>query len=135
MKIIVYTDGASRGNPGQASIGVIIGDKEYSQAIGVATNNVAEYSAVIFALKKVKLLYGKAKSKTLEVVVNSDSRLLVEQLNGNFKLKDEKIQKLFIDVWNLRLDFKKVVFKSIPRGNNKEADRLANEALDVQKLF
>jgi len=135
MKINIYTDGASRGNPGQASIGAVIEDREYSQTIGVATNNVAEYKAVIFALKKVKLLYGKAKSKTLEVVINSDSRLLVQQLNGNFKLKNEGIQKLFIEVWNLRLDFKKVIFKDIPRGKNAHADRLANKALDQKSLL
>jgi ribonuclease HI len=134
MKVIIHTDGASRGNPGDASVGVVIesenGKKEYSQAIGKQTNNVAEYSAVIFALKKSKLLFGSAKAKTLEILINADSKLVVEQLSGNYKLKNEGIQKLFIEVWNLRLDFKKVEFKYIPREQNKDADRLANEALD-----
>ncbi len=135
-KIIVYTDGGSRGNPGPSAIGVAICDakgkvlKEYSKAIGKATNNVAEYQAVIFALKKIKALYGKNKVKNYEVLINSDSQLLVFQLTGKYKIKEPDIQKLFIQAWNLMLDFGKVNFKNIPREQNKLADQLASEALD-----
>ena len=137
-KIIVYTDGASRGNPGPSAIGVAICDakgralKEYSKAIGKATNNEAEYQAVIFALKKVRALYGKNKIRNYEIEIKSDSELLVSQLSGNYKIKKPHIQKLFIEVWNLMIDFGKVNFKSIPREQNKLADDLANQALGAK---
>jgi len=138
-KYIVYTDGACKGNPGPASIGIAIykGNsllKEYSEEIGKATNNIAEYTAVLFALKKIRALYGKKEALKSEIIIKSDSKLLVEQLNGRFKLKNKKIQELFIEVWNLRLDFKKVSFENIPREENKQADSLANKALEG-KLF
>jgi len=138
LRVIVYTDGASRGNPGPASIGVAIYDekekeiKKYGQAIGKATNNQAEYGAVIFALKKIKSLIGKKKISDLEIEVRSDSELLVNQLSGNYKILDEDIQKFFITIWNLKIDYKKVNFVLIPREKNKMADFLANEALDQQ---
>lgn len=135
-KIIIYTDGGSRGNPGPAGIGVVIGDlptKNYSEYIGRATNNEAEYKAVIFALKKVKALIGKTKAKKTEVEIRVDSELVRKQLNGEYKILDKKIQPLFINAWNARLDFGKVIFKSIPREKNKEADRLVNEALDKEQ--
>ncbi len=136
QKIIVYTDGASRGNPGPASIGVIINNaksqviKEYSKTIGKTTNNEAEYQAVIFALKKVKALFGKKKIKDYDILIKSDSQLLVSQLTGKYKIKEPNIQKLFIQAWNLMIDLGEVDFKHIPREQNKLADRLANEALD-----
>ncbi|MBU3964274.1 ribonuclease HI family protein [Patescibacteria group bacterium] len=142
-KIIIFTDGASRGNPGPASIGVLIADshgvaqKEYSQTIGKATNNEAEYQAVIFALKKVKALVGKAKIKNAEILIKSDSELMVSQLSGKYKIKEPNIQKLFIQAWNLKIDYKKVDFQLVPREQNSLADKLANHALDAesQKLF
>ncbi|RLC34942.1 MAG: hypothetical protein DRZ76_01475 [Candidatus Nealsonbacteria bacterium] len=138
-KIIIYTDGGSRGNPGPAAIGVLICDekgkvlKDYSEYLGQATNNEAEYRAVIFALKKVKALYGKKTIKTTEVEVRSDSELLIQQLNGKYKVVEPKIQLLFLQVWNLKVDFGKIKFNSIPREKNKEADRLVNKALDTRK--
>ena len=72
-KIVIYTDGGSRGNPGPSAIGAVIGDKEYSEYIGNATNNEAEYKAVIFALKKAKALLGKKAIKEVEVEIKSDS--------------------------------------------------------------
>lgn len=137
-KLIVYTDGGSRGNPGPAGIGAVICNekaepiKRYSHYLGVSTNNEAEYQAVIFALKKVKALFGKKASKNIEIVVRSDSELLTKQLEGEYKVLNPKIQLLFIEVWNLRIDFKKVRFTFIPREKNEEADRLVNEALDLQ---
>ena len=131
-KIIIYTDGGSRGNPGPSAIGVVLGSKEYSESIGVGTNNEAEYQAVIFALKKAKALYGKKVVKTAEVEVKSDSELLIKQLNGQYKILEPKIQALFLKAWNLKIDFGKVKFTLIPREKNKQADSLVNEALDAQ---
>ena len=145
-KIIIYTDGGSRGNPGKAALGVVFCNekeqviKKYGEYLGDnLTNNEAEYSAVIFALKKFKALFGKAIAETSEVEIRSDSELLVKQMNGEYKILDEKIRKFFIEIWNLRMDFKKVKLKTIPREKNNEADRMVNETLDghagSQKLF
>lgn len=144
-KIIIYTDGGSRGNPGPAAIGVVICNKKgeeikkYSEYIGRTTNNEAEYQAVIFALKKIKQLFGKKNVKNLEVEINSDSELLVNQLNGKYKILDSKIGNLFLKTWNLEIDLGRVKFNLIPREKNKTADQLVNEALNSQikkqKLF
>ncbi len=138
MKIIIYCDGGSRGNPGPAAIGVIFTDekgkviKEYGQKIGRATNNGAEYEAVIFALQKAKLLFGKQKTKSMEIEVKTDSEFLAKQLNGQYKILDRDIEQLFLKTWNLKIDFGKVVFKHIPRSENREADKLVNRALDYK---
>jgi len=137
MKITIYTDGGSRGNPGPSAVGVVIYKenqiiKTYSEFIGEATNNETEYQAVIFALKKVKLLFGKGKAKEMEIEFLMDSELAVKQLNHEYKIKEERLQLLFIKIWNSILDFKTISFKHIPREKNKEADRLVNEALDGQ---
>ena len=145
-KITIYTDGGSRGNPGLAAAGAVFRNergevfKKYSELLGdYLTNNEAEYMAVIFALKKFKHLFGKKIAKISEIEVKSDSELLINQLNGKYKIIEPKIQELFITLWNLKLDFKKVKFSSIPREKNKEADSLVNEALDKsekeRKLF
>jgi len=138
MKLVVYTDGGARNNPGPAAIGVVITQegqtlKKYSDFIGQATNNQAEYQAVIFALKKVKLLFGKKKAKKMNIEVCLDSQLMVKQLNHQYKIKEKDLQLLFLKVWNLILDFGQVSFKHIPRQQNKEADRLVNQALDNQE--
>lgn len=135
-QIIIYTDGGSRGNPGPAAIGVVITNgirKSYAEYIGETTNNEAEYRAVIFALKKIKLLYGKSKVKNSEIIIRSDSELLVSQLNGKYKISHPKIAEFFIEVWNLKIDFGKTIFEHIVREKNKEADRLVNDALDKQQ--
>lgn len=136
-KIIIYTDGGSRGNPGPAALGVVFCNqkgqkiKEYSEYLGQAlTNNEAEYQAVIFALKKFKALFGKKLAKNTEIELKSDSEFLIRQLNSKYKILDSKIQPLFLKVWNLKIDFKKVKFTLIPREKNKEADQLVNEALN-----
>ena len=72
-RLIIYTDGGARGNPGPAAIAAVIGDKEYGETIGETTNNIAEYKAVIFALKKAKHLIGKKKAKEAEIELRSDS--------------------------------------------------------------
>lgn len=137
MKLSIYTDGASRGNPGPAALGAVIKKdnqvvKKYSHFLGEMTNNQAEYQAVIFALKKVKLLYGKKQAKDLDLEFYSDSELLVKQMNHEYKIKEKELQPLFFEIWNLTLDFKRVSFKHILREKNKEADRLANQALDEE---
>ena len=93
-KLIIYTDGGSRGNPGPAALGIVIQDtsgkliKEYGEALGVRTNNEAEYEAVIFALKKVKALFGKEKTKTMALDVRMDSELVMKQLTGQYKVEE-----------------------------------------------
>ena len=136
-KFIIYTDGGSRGNPGKAAIGVVICNekdqplKKYGEFLGDAmTNNDAEYSAIIFALKKFKALFGKPLSAEAEIEIRADSELVVKQLNGEYRLENPKIQQFFIEIWNLKFDFKTIKFKHIPREKNREADRLVNEALD-----
>jgi len=132
-KITIYIDGGSRGNPGPASFGVVFPSNQYSQFLGTKTNNEAEYGGLIFALKKIKSLYGKDKSKNMDIEIKSDSELLVKQMNGKYKVKNENIQKLFLEAWNLKIDFKNLQITHIPRENNKQADTLANQALDNQK--
>jgi len=138
-KIIIYTDGGSRGNPGKAAIGVVFYNqknqliKKYSHYLGdKITNNEAEYQAVIFALKKFKALWGKQLAKNTEVEIRADSELMIKQLRGEYKILERTLQPLFLEIWNLKIDFKKIKFKLIPREKNKEADKLVNEALDSQ---
>jgi ribonuclease HI len=134
-KIVMYTDGGSRNNPGPAAIGVYFETlhKQFGHYIGEKTNNEAEYEAVIFGLKKIKQLVGKDEAKNIDVDCFLDSEFVERQLNHIYKVKEENIQKLFLEVWNLTLDFKKVNFSHIPREKNKVADKLVNEALDNQE--
>lgn len=131
MKFIINTDGGSRGNPGNAAIGAVVGGKEYGEYIGKTTNNVAEYKAVIFALKKAKSLLGGKKASEADIEVRADSELLVKQVNGEYKIKNEELQPLFVEIWNSKQDFKSVTFKHVPREENKDADRMVNQALDT----
>ncbi len=138
-KIIIYTDGGARGNPGPAAIGVVVGDpskdsgqvKMYGERIENTTNNVAEYKAMIFGLKKAKHLLGGDACANSEIEVRSDSELIVNQMNRKYKIKDADLQPLFVELWNLTLDFKDVSFVHIPREQNIEADGLVNRALDT----
>lgn len=129
--LTICTDGASRNNPGPAAIGAIIYQNkakigECGEFIGIATNNEAEYQALVLGLKKAKSL----KAKKVECFL--DSELVVKHLNRQYKLKDEKIIPLFVKVWNLTIDFEKVSFAHIPREKNKEADALVNKILDIE---
>ncbi len=139
---LIHTDGGARGNPGPAAIGVVIEGagmerKEYGEYIGETTNNVAEYQAVIFALKKLKALIGTEQVKRATVRIHADSELLVKQLNGEYKVKEPQIQELFLELWNLRLDFGKLTITHVAREKNTGADRMVNYALDreASKLF
>jgi len=130
QKLIIYTDGGARGNPGPAGVGVVIYDErnnklaEVSEYIGKATNNQAEYNAVIAALKKAKQLRAE------DIKVYLDSELVCQQLNQKYKIKNKDLAPLFVKIWNLSIGFKKITYHHIPREQNQEADRLANLAMD-----
>jgi len=128
-KATMYTDGGARGNPGPSAVGVVIkydGQiKKYKDFIGIATNNQAEYKALILGLEKLK----KLNIQTVDIYL--DSLLVVEQLKQKYKVKDKNLAKLFVQVWNLALGFKKITYNHVPREQNKEADKLVNEAIDI----
>ncbi len=129
-KLKLYTDGGARGNPGPSGIGAVILDEkgnvvaEISEYIGKATNNQAEYKALIAGLIKAKDL------GALELEVFLDSELVVKQLNREYRVKDKDLAPLFVQVYNISLGFKKIVFKHIRREKNELADKLVNQALD-----
>ncbi|MCF7906949.1 ribonuclease HI family protein [Patescibacteria group bacterium] len=130
MKFIIYSDGGARGNPGPGGAGAVIYDKKMnlikktSRFLGSSTNNQAEYEALILGLEKAKSLSAK------KVDCYLDSQLVVEQLNRRFKVKNPKLGKLFLKVWNLSQFFENINFYHIPREKNKEADSLVNEVID-----
>lgn len=131
MMIKVYTDGASRGNPGPSSYGYLIKDKDDKVIkegfgyIGITTNNVAEYTAVLEAFKFIK-----SDLKVREVNLFADSKLIIEQLSGRFKIKSSHLKLIYKEIKDLEENFPKVNFKHIPRTLNFLADKLANIALD-----
>ena len=125
----IFTDGGARGNPGPAAYGFVVKRdgqtiKEGFGRIGIATNNVAEYTAVIEAFK---LLESEFKDQDLDFFV--DSQLVVSQLNGKYKVKNTAIRNLVIKVRELEQSFKRVTYTHIPREKNKQADALVNLAL------
>jgi len=128
----IYTDGGARGNPGPAGIGVVIWNGNelvgtYSKYIGEATNNQAEYEAVLLGLQQAKRL----KAEKLDFYM--DSELAVNQLNRKFKIKNADLGSLFVKAWNMMIGFKTVQFHHIPREKNKEADKLVNQAIDSRR--
>lgn len=135
MKLIIFTDGGARRNPGHAGIGVVIKSlsheviESYGRYIGETTNNQAEYKALISALEKA------SEMKAEEVQCFLDSELLVKQLNHEYKVRDADLAPLFLRVWNLLHNFKKISFQHIPREKNKEADKMVNEAIDKHLAY
>ena len=133
-KIVAYVDGASRGNPGPASVGVVIQDAEgkplktISARIGTATNNIAEYYALIFALQEAMIFGAK------ELQIYTDSELVARQFSGQYKIKEASLQQLFLLVTQLKRGFKKLSVNHVPREQNKLADAAANQALDSSFL-
>lgn len=127
---IVYADGAARGNPGPAAIGAVIYDPQghevhrLSQPIGRATNNVAEYRAAIAALEAA-LALGASR-----VELRMDSELVVRQLSGRYRVRNPALKKLFARLQALRWRFQALEAVAIPREENRQADKLANQALD-----
>ncbi|MAZ56260.1 ribonuclease H [bacterium] len=135
-KLIIYTDGGARGNPGPAAVGVFVTSEdgemvfEVSETIGNSTNNYAEYQAVATAMSELKKKYGK-KTKDMDFEIRLDSELVKKQLSGEYQIKDPGLVPLFIEIHNLRVSsFPNLSLVHVPREKNKEADRLVNEALD-----
>ena len=128
---ICFTDGASRGNPGEAAIGVVIihtstkKKHTFSKYLGnKLTNNYAEYSAVLFCLERL------VESGIRSFELRADSQLLVQQINGKYKVSSKNIIPLYQEVVELLKNFKEYDFVHVPRAENRMADALANEALD-----
>ncbi len=127
-KATLHTDGGARGNPGPGGIGVVLDYQGkrllFKEFIGQATNNQAEYKAVILGLAEAKKLGAE------EVDVFLDSELVQQQLSGLYKVKNQGLGSLFVQVWNLQQGFKKVKYVHVRREDNKEADKLVNQAID-----
>jgi len=132
MKLTLFADGGARNNPGPAATGVVIKNKDgdiltnYGEYLGEQTNNFAEYSAVISGMKKAHEL----GATELDIIV--DSKLVCEQLNRRWKVKETTLQKLFIQAWNLMQGFKKISITHTLRAGNKEADAEVNKILDAR---
>ena len=134
-RVLLFVDGASRGNPGPAAVGAVLysssGEKvaEVSRYVGETTNNVAEYLGVIYGLQEAVFLRADT------VTIKTDSQLVARQLKGSYKVRDGKM-KIFFDIArNLFRIFKKVEIQEIPREDNSVADLLANRALDAKVLL
>lgn len=130
-KLEIFIDGASSGNPGRSSIGIVICNggeviKNISKFIGEATNNIAEYTALIYGMQEALIL--KAK----ELVINTDSELLFRQLKGEYKVKNPGIRSLFEQAEHLFAGFDNIEIKQIPREKNRGADKLAQKAIKEQ---
>ncbi|MFH2100955.1 MAG: ribonuclease HI family protein [Candidatus Micrarchaeota archaeon] len=131
MALVIYTDGASSGNPGPMGIGIVIYKdgfrvEELSEYLGIGTNNMAEYTAVIRALETAHTM-GEH-----EVHLKSDSQLVIRQLTGEYQVKDPKLRPLKRKIDNL-LHGLDIHFEHIPREKNKEADKLAKDAVEIGK--
>jgi len=130
--VVVHTDGGARGNPGPAGIGVVVTDRsgqvlaEIAEGIGHATNNVAEYRAVIAGLERAREL------GAVRVRVRADSLLVVSQLAGTWKVKDAGLRPLWARARELAREFERVTFEHVRRERNRAADALANRAMDAQ---
>ncbi|PJE64784.1 MAG: hypothetical protein COU90_00765 [Candidatus Ryanbacteria bacterium CG10_big_fil_rev_8_21_14_0_10_43_42] len=138
--LVIFTDGGSRGNPGPAAYGFVLKNgagevlKQEGEVMGRATNNEAEYQAVVAALKKAKSMLGKEKLKAMAIEVYMDSQLVVEQLSGRYKIENENLQKKFMELWNMRVELGgDISFTHVPREQNTEADRMVNMALDQKQ--
>lgn len=129
--VTFFTDGGARGNPGPAAAGAFSPELgEFKRYLGVATNNQAEYTAIVLAMEAAKA-YQLQHPELTTLRFFMDSELAVKQLNREYKVRDPHLQKLFIKVWNAMQSFKSVTFTHVPRERNKEADRLVNEAIDA----
>lgn len=132
MTLTIYTDGGSRGNPGPAATGIVIKNEHhkilaaYGEFLGKQTNNYAEYKAIISALKKAKEL------GATEVMCLADSKLVIEQLNGNWKVKEPTIRILFFEAIKALRQFSSYELRHIRRELNTEADEQVNIVLDAR---
>lgn len=128
--LVIHVDGASRGNPGQAGCGIFIQDKEgrvvkkVRKKLGIATNNVAEYTALVTALEEAASLGAST------VKIFADSELMVKQIKGQYRVKNEGLKPLYAKATTLIGDFERFSITHVLRAKNKDADKLANEAID-----
>ena len=138
MKLTIFIDGASRGNPGRSAIGVALYDpegqplKEVGFEIGITTNNIAEYTALLYGLGETLLYVHNLPAKTdgLELTIYSDSELLINQMTGRYQVKNEDIKRFHLLAQRLVSGLGKVSFEKLSHDENKTADQLANKALD-----
>jgi ribonuclease HI len=136
MEYTIFADGGSRGNPGPAGSGAIVRDEhraiilEVSEYLGITTNNVAEYTGILLALERLAEKIGEKDASIARVVVKMDSMLVVKQMNGEYKIKHPNLQPLAVRVKEAVKKFNSVSFAHVYREHNKEADHLANEAMD-----
>ena len=132
MKVVVHVDGGARGNPGPAAIGVVVSSPggevldEVSEPIGVATNNVAEYRALLRGLERAHALGAR------EVEIVNDSELVARQVTGAYKVKHAAMKPLHAGAMAALRDFDRWQIRSVPRADNARADELVNEALDAE---
>lgn len=132
LKAILYTDGGARGNPGPAGFGALLFSEDHKLIDFTggyeahATNNFAEYSALLIGLKLAQ------KKGVTNLECRLDSELVVKQLKGEYKIKDENIKNFYKKINELIIDFKSISFKHIPREDNKHADRMVNIILDIK---
>lgn len=137
MHFTLYADGGSRGNPGPAGAGAVVFDAlgkrilEVADYLGVATNNIAEYEAVLRGLTKLRDEYLPEHLASATVTVKMDSKLVIEQLKGNYKVKHPNLVPRYLEIKNvISRSFPSIEFVHVPRELNKDADALANRAMD-----
>lgn len=137
MHFTLYADGGARGNPGPAGAGAVVFDSlgkrvvEVSDYLGVATNNIAEYEAVIRGLKALAEEYPEDVLKSAPLTIRMDSKLVIEQLKGNYKVKHPNLVPRFLELKNIiARSFGNVSYEHVYREKNTDADELANRAMD-----
>ena len=134
MKVVVHVDGGARGNPGPAAVAAVISSPdgeplaEAAERIGTATNNVAEYRALLLGLERAGAL------GATEVEVVNDSELIAKQVNGQYKVKHADMKPLYLEAMTALREFSEWKVRSVPRAQNADADALVNQALDAAAL-
>lgn len=140
MQFTLYADGGSRGNPGPAGAGAVVFDQsgkrvvEVADFLGAATNNIAEYEGLLRGLTVLKDAFPEGYFKHAEVLVKMDSKLVIEQMKGAYRVKHPNLVPRYLEIKNLiARNYSKVEFMHIPRAQNSDADLLANSAMDSGK--
>ncbi len=132
QRVVVHVDGGARGNPGPAGVGVVVSDEQGAELtrandyIGAATNNVAEYRALLLGLELARALDAR------EVSIINDSQLVARQLTGEYRVKNADLQKLYLEAMRALRQFDDWSVESVPRERNELADALVNEAIDAR---
>jgi len=136
-KLFVYSDGGSRGNPGHAACAFVVYNKENEQIfsdgryLDITTNNQAEYQGVLMALKYLENKFGNDLKTPLEIHIFLDSKLIVEQMNGNYKIKSEELKPIYWQIRELIMKLgSRITFEHIPREKNHVADKIVNITID-----